>query len=539
MKKIILTTAVFGMVFCSLFAQSEIDALKYSKTDINGTARYMSMGGAFGALGSDISTLANNPAGIGVYRTSEFAVTANISNVATAGVWNKTSVEANNMKFNFNNFGYIGAFKPDLEGLVSFNIGIGFNRLKDYYRNSTFDNSYLNATIIGTSSLHQRGISLTDYIAQVTNRYSYKGGDGIPESVFKDSKAYQSVNDWIGVLAYDAGLIDPISGTNTYKPMNTTVTPSAKLKISERGSADEYNISFGGNVYDVFYFGATIGISDLSYRLVSTYDEDFLNSGGYTLSNSTDVRGSGINLKAGVILRPTDYFRFGLAVHTPTFYKITEYYDANILSNYADGTTLHPYNQQDAHVYVPENSYTEYSLQTPFKLQASSAFVLGKKGILSFEYEMADYSHMKMKDPDGYGWAANDYINQDMGIGNTFKFGGEFRLTKQFSLRGGYATQTPFIKSSLMNNEAIVGEVDVFGSTLPHYTLDKGTDYYSGGFGYRFGSYYTDFAFVHRVQNEDVYAFSPISIGSDWVIPEKATLKTTANQLLVTFGIKF
>ena len=36
-----------------------------------GTARFMSMGGAFTALGGDISTLSQNPAGIGVFRTSE------------------------------------------------------------------------------------------------------------------------------------------------------------------------------------------------------------------------------------------------------------------------------------------------------------------------------------------------------------------------------------------------------------------------------------------------------------------------------------
>lgn len=56
-----------------LFSQGVVDALKYSQQDIRGTARYMGMAGAFGALGGDITTLSQNPAGIGVYRNSEYS----------------------------------------------------------------------------------------------------------------------------------------------------------------------------------------------------------------------------------------------------------------------------------------------------------------------------------------------------------------------------------------------------------------------------------------------------------------------------------
>jgi long-subunit fatty acid transport protein len=187
---------------------------------------------------------------------------------------------------------------------------------------------------------------------------------------------------------------------------------------------------------------------------------------------------------------------------------------------------------------VPENAFAEYSLQTPFKLQASTALVLGKKGILSFEYEYVDYSNMTMKDVDGYALGANNYIKQDMTAGNNIKVGGEFRVTPQFSLRGGYAFQSSPYKASVINQSPTTTP-NVFGSTLPNYALDNGTNYYSGGFGYRFGSYYTDFAVVSRQAKEDVYAFSPISNGNEWVVPEKATLKTNTTQILFTFGYKY
>ena len=53
-----------------LFAQGEMDAYRFSQTELNGTARSMSMGGAFGALGGDMSVMSHNPAGLGVYRSS-------------------------------------------------------------------------------------------------------------------------------------------------------------------------------------------------------------------------------------------------------------------------------------------------------------------------------------------------------------------------------------------------------------------------------------------------------------------------------------
>ncbi len=516
MKRIGLLSTCIIAALSSLFAQSEIDALKYSKTDINGTARYMSMAGAFGALGGDISTLTNNPAGIGVYRSSEFAGTMNLNFQNNNAQWNGTGIENTNTKFNFSNLAYIATFKSNAEGFVNFNFGVGYNRLKDYYRNYQTENNALNH-------------SLTGYIAEVTNRYN--NGAGITESAlstYDNNNAYSNINSWISILGYNGYLIDPVSNTNQYNPM-WSITPKAKLKISERGYQDEYNISFGGNVYDVFYFGATIGITDLNYRMSSAYDEDNANNEGFTLNNYLETRGSGINLKAGVILRPTDFLRFGLAVHTPTYYKLTDYYDANIACNY------NIENNETKTANTPSNAYTEYSLHTPMKLQASAAIIAGKKGILSFEYEYVDYAKMKMKDPDGYGWAANDYINQDMKAGQNIKIGAEYRVTPQFSLRAGYANQSSPIKSTLTNPDY---EMDTFGSTLPHYSLDRGTDYYTTGFGYRFGSIYTDFAYVSRVTKEDIYAFSAYNNGS-WIVPEKATMKSTNNQLLFTLGVKF
>lgn len=62
-----------------LSAQGEVDALRFSREDLYGTARSMAMGGAFGALGGDLTGVNINPAGIAVYRSSEVVGTVNLS----------------------------------------------------------------------------------------------------------------------------------------------------------------------------------------------------------------------------------------------------------------------------------------------------------------------------------------------------------------------------------------------------------------------------------------------------------------------------
>ena len=59
-------------------AQTAYDAYQISRYDLRGTARFMSMGGAFGALGGDLSVLGQNPGGIGVYRKSDIGITLDI-----------------------------------------------------------------------------------------------------------------------------------------------------------------------------------------------------------------------------------------------------------------------------------------------------------------------------------------------------------------------------------------------------------------------------------------------------------------------------
>ena len=77
MKKTIITALVAAAPILAS-AQSTVDAYTLSQTEPRGTARFMSMGGAFTALGGDLSSLGQNPAGVGVYRGSDIGATLDI-----------------------------------------------------------------------------------------------------------------------------------------------------------------------------------------------------------------------------------------------------------------------------------------------------------------------------------------------------------------------------------------------------------------------------------------------------------------------------
>ena len=109
MNKTFISAALLATLSLSATAQSALDAHSLSQSGLRGTARFMSMGGAFTALGGDLSTLNQNPGGIGVYRSSEIGATLDINAQSVKSQDMNQSITRNQTKVNCNNFGYIGA----------------------------------------------------------------------------------------------------------------------------------------------------------------------------------------------------------------------------------------------------------------------------------------------------------------------------------------------------------------------------------------------------------------------------------------------
>ena len=84
MKNIILAVMLcYGYILSAQTLSYNDIGVLFTQENINGSARYNGMSGAFGALGGDMSAT-ENPAGLAVYLNSEFTITFTNTNLKTA-----------------------------------------------------------------------------------------------------------------------------------------------------------------------------------------------------------------------------------------------------------------------------------------------------------------------------------------------------------------------------------------------------------------------------------------------------------------------
>lgn len=513
-------------------AQEVADAYRYTKTDIVGTARYMGMAGAFGALGGDISTLSQNPAGIGIYRSSEVVATLSLggveanSNMPSGSVASGPDLKNGKFNINANNLGYVGTFKTGRRsGLLNFNVGFAFNRQGGEKRKYVVTQNYMKS-------------SLSDYIAYRSNEWG--GTDaGLLIDNGSNSNPYEDTNaPWLTIMGYNTGVINYDKATSSFQSLYPTLYAGGDLEVREKQRIDEYTFNVGGNFSNIVYWGLGIGVMDLNYNTENYYDEFYWEGNdpsvengtmNYRLSNFLKTTGTGINVKGGVIIRPTNALRIGVAVHTPTWYSMTDrYYGVMQGFNQPQGT---PWEM----VYSPEGNF-DYKLRTPWQYQFSAAYVVGKYGLLSFEYDLMDFSDIHLSEEGGYPASfqgQNDDISKNLKRMNTFKVGAEIRLSQVTSMRLGYANQASAYDDAMKNNQAQV----YAAGTIPNYVVDRGTQYYTGGFGYRAGSIFADIAFVWKTNRQDAYLFPTIQ-NTD-VQSERSRLHTTSYKFLLSLGYKF
>ncbi len=526
MKKLLLT-AIAGFLPALLMAQSAIDAYQLSRNDFAGTARFMSMGGAFGARGGDLSTLKQNPAGIGVYRSSEIGVTLDIdmqsSNSVAMGYGNKES----QTKAYCNNFGYIGTINTGSEVMPTFSWGASFSRAV------SFDRVYSGySPSISTS--------LSNYIAGFSGGYS-------PEELLQTSDNNPYLNsdcDWLSILAYNSYMINPSGDSDQYEGLYQSGTSGdASYFVREQGYVDEYSINFGGNFANTLYWGVGFGITDLEYTNETYYDESLADARivdaeavgtetgeAYTgIDNYKHISGTGFNFKVGLIYKPINELRIGFAVHTPTYYNLSHYYDAYTDFYYESGydTDL----DNDFYNYTSYAAF-ESKLNTPWRFIASVAGVIGEKGILSFDYERVAYNAMKVKDRTGvkYEDLAED-INNYYQASNIFRIGAEYRITPSLSVRAGYNCQLSAVKDDAANDRAQI----YTSGTNPSYAFDDTDQYITCGLGCRLGRFYIDAAYVHEIRKSTFHAFTPFEGNSspEWKLTDNN------NSLVFSIGYKF
>ena len=495
MKKLLYTISIV-LIACSAFAQDLTDALRYSNYHMSGTARSAAMGNAFGALGGDFSSLSINPAGLGVYRTGEFTLTPSFGQSSIDGTYLNNKVSASKYNLSFDNMGLVSSIPTSQNsesGMVSINIGLGFNKLGNFTLNSLAE---------GYSSNH----SLLTYFTENANN---------PKIGF---------DPYYEQLAWDTDLLLQDNITKEYYNDITDAGygQSQRRILDRKGYINEYVLSVAANFNHKFYLGATMGIHDVYFKENSDiYEWDAKENiqyfNNFNFNSYLKTTGNGVNFKVGAIYKPFEQLRLGVAFHTPTFYKFHDTYDSGMTSSmtYDDGKT------ENTSAYPKDQGKYDYEMETPMKAIFSGALVVGKVGLISVDYEIVDYSTVKIRNgSDGY-----DYLEENTNIAAAYKavanihVGGELRLNKSFSLRGGYEYFPSVYKDTYQ------------GSPSPNRDLNYTT--LAGGFGFRQGSVFFDAAYK-RVMNSEYSKLYP-GAPNDNI----AKFERTQDNIVFTLGYKF
>jgi hypothetical protein len=491
MKRISLILTAAIITFSAISAQNVDDALRYSQIFYNGTARFMSMGGAFTALGGDLSTLSQNPAGLGVFRSSEITLSPQLFHINTSANFHGLSTDYL-YNFNLSQVGIVSNIISNSRetGLLTLNMGYSFNKT---------NNLNSSTRIQGQSN----SSSMADYWANLSEGTFYTdlgGAEGI---------------------AYDAWIIDTLtgSGATSYGTVfsNYGDNPPSEYGqnirriITNEGYTGEHAFSVGGNFSNKIFFGATIGINRLKY----TGHYEHLETAGasmlsgfqnFTYTDHFENTGTGLSFKIGTIIKPTEFLRIGLAFHSPTVYRINEYFYDNISSNF-DGNSKYEFSNDPLRY--------SYALTTPFRALAGVAVQIKKVALLSADYEFVDYSTARFSETgDGY-----DYSEKNLEIKNglrptsNLRLGGELRISKLY-LRGGYGYYGKVFKKGEENEN------------MDHSSI-------SFGAGFREQNLFVDFGYTN-IKNSLRYILYNTNVES-----AIANLSTGKNIFTVTVGYKF
>jgi len=483
------------------FAQNEVDALRYSRLGVAGTARIQGMGGAQTALGADISSMSANPAGLGMFRRSEFSISPGLQLNNTTTHTNGFSFSEDKNMVAIPQAGLVLSNRKgddDASDWRGLNLGINFSRLNNfnqqlYYRNTTGETT---PTIV-------------EYFADQANA---KG------------RTLQDLNDEFDTgietlegLAFGTYLIDiaeDADGNEFVTPLTRYGSIDQEEEIRRSGSQSQFDIGVGTSFRDKLYLGASLGVVTSTFTQESIFREnEFSDSTAFTgleLRDEFTTRGAGINLRIGAIYRPVDAIRIGASIQTPTAFSFTDDYQRSLYASFDDGPT-------ESAAEMP--GQFSYRLTTPFRANGGVAVFLNKYGFITADIEYVDYSSAHFgEEEDEFGNSGNYFSDVNSNISNTYKsavnysFGAEGRYNV-FRVRAGYA---------------------VSGDPYRNAAFDGKIKSYSLGAGIRLQNYYLDAAYVSS-QGNSRYSPYILPAGGEPIVD----IDQKQNTVMVTLGYNF
>jgi long-subunit fatty acid transport protein len=483
-----------------------------------GTARNQAIGGANTALGGDMSSMYNNPAGLGLMRKSEFAFSPGFTTSGTSTNYRNENFSGSKGRLNIPQLGIVFANTKDpIEGgkFRGINIGIGVNRTNEY--NNTYNfGGYAGRNIVQTPRLDGNGdtardsdgfnifniafdkVSYIDYLNSIVNDTVFRSNSvrGNGDASFEELLLRQGFNGYLLDTTRDGKI-------RSFVPLSDMIQSGT---ITTRGRQNSIDFSFGGNYDDKFFFGGGASISTGSFESVSTLTESWTNvqpiygqedpinrryaNSSYTIKQTNAYSVTGINLKAGAIYRINEIVRVGASYQSPTWSNVSQQYTNTLTNNWNNA----PYGTGNLNTIIVSNLDEEnipsyvYRLKTPGKLSAGLSIFFKKNGFITFDADYIDYTQGNVSDKRNSSLASQgrkvDRIYQQA---VNIRIGGEYRYEK-FRVRGGYSYQDSPYKQDFVNQQ----------TTVYNSYANAGITSISGGLGFREEDWYLDLTVVNR-----------------------------------------
>lgn len=454
-----------GFIFSFAQSQEIRDAVRYAQDNLNGTARFRAMGGAFGALGGDLSSINVNPAGSAVFSNNQIAITFTNFNTNNDSNYFGTKTSENDNSFEMNQMGGVFVFKNPYGDWKKFSFGV------NYENANNFDNSVFSAGVNPTNSI---------------DAYFLDYANGVPLGLIRDSYyaelGHGAQQAYLGYQAYIIDPVNPLNDNNTEYKSN--VTPGGNYyqenSVYSNGYNGKLSFNFATSYKDKLYIGVNLNshFTDF-YRSTNFYESNrnplTANSTVQRINFNNDLYtyGTGFSFQIGAITKVTNEIRLGLAYESPTWYHLSDEFSQDIIAVSANENEVLTPDVVDPAVI---NYYAPYELQTPGRITGSFAYIFGKNGLLSIDYAVKDYSNTEFQyGNNNYYRELNNEMSNILAFTNEVRIGGEYKI-KALSLRAGYRfEQSPY------KNAKTIGDLNSI----------------STGLGYNFGIFKLDFAYTH------------------------------------------
>lgn len=498
-------------LYFTSFSQNDLDALRYSRTGIGGSPRFIAMGGAMGALGGDVSCATTNPAGLAIFRKGEIIYSGGLRITRNTTETNGISNKLNDANFVFSNFGLAFAWHAE----------------KDPTRRNVF--CFSNTQLQNFSNQIQ-------FVNPSTRNTMASDMLNIANS---NNNTLSNLNQAYEGLGYNAYLLDYDSTSGkffSFVDINRNLAQNRSITTS--GRANEINISFAQSIDDNFYIGGSVGIPRIKFEsttkhteadandsmrvgmtsassFTSTYNtylpfvyNQFLGFNSFSYTEFFRTEGYGVNIKLGINARVNQNIRLGAYFHSPTILNLTDTYKYEIASSF-DGNKL----LESVYGYPTENDgMFKYKITTPLRFGFNSGFIIGKIVSIGVEYEGLKYQEAKLNadDPTVFK-VVNDAIKTKYKYASNIRVGGELNV-KPVIVRAGYT----------INGSPFGG---LYSGKFDRQTVSFGISYRTKN------NYFYDLTWTRTSSKETYYMFS--------TLPVKSNINYIASSLILAIGLKF